>query len=59
MDIKTTKERLERLKRDADNKKLVIKNLKLTLERLDITEYDCKPFIPSIVKSFYNGTLKQ
>ncbi|XP_051156806.1 uncharacterized protein LOC127278907 [Leptopilina boulardi] len=37
-DKKTTEERLQRLRRDADNKKLAIKNLKLALERLDITD---------------------
>lgn len=37
-DRKATEERLQRLRRDADNKRLAIKNLKLALERLDITE---------------------
>ncbi|XP_014614225.1 PREDICTED: uncharacterized protein LOC106792354 [Polistes canadensis] len=37
-DRKATEERLQRLKRDADNKRLAIKNLKLALERLDITD---------------------
>lgn len=37
-DKKVTEDRLQRLKRDADNKRLTIKNLKLALERLDITE---------------------
>ncbi|KAF7385808.1 hypothetical protein HZH66_011650 [Vespula vulgaris] len=37
-DRKATEERLQRLRRDADNKRLAIKNLKLALERLDITD---------------------
>ncbi|XP_043272584.1 uncharacterized protein sprt isoform X2 [Venturia canescens] len=37
-DRKATDERLQRLQRDADNKRLTIKNLKLALERLDITD---------------------
>lgn len=37
-DRKAAEERLQRLRRDADNKRLAIKNLKLALERLDITE---------------------
>lgn len=37
-DRKAADERLQRLRRDADNKRLAIKNLKLALERLDITE---------------------
>ncbi|XP_076161375.1 PDZ domain-containing protein sprite isoform X1 [Ptiloglossa arizonensis] len=37
-DRKVTEERLQRLRRDADNKRLAIKNLKLALERLDITD---------------------
>ncbi|XP_011067329.1 PREDICTED: uncharacterized protein LOC105153895 isoform X1 [Acromyrmex echinatior] len=37
-DRKAAEERLQRLRRDADNKRLAIKNLKLALERLDITD---------------------
>lgn len=37
-DRKTTEERLQRLHRDADNKKLAIKSLKLALERSDNTD---------------------
>ncbi|XP_058800546.1 uncharacterized protein LOC131669581 isoform X2 [Phymastichus coffea] len=37
-DRKASEERLQRLKRDADNKRLTIKNLKLALQRLDITD---------------------
>ncbi|XP_063973612.1 uncharacterized protein Sprt isoform X2 [Diachasmimorpha longicaudata] len=37
-DRKATEERLQRLRRDTDNKRLAIKNLKLALERLDITD---------------------
>ncbi|XP_015595365.1 uncharacterized protein LOC107267778 isoform X2 [Cephus cinctus] len=37
-DRKATEDRLQRLRRDADNKRLAIKNLKLALERLDITD---------------------
>lgn len=37
-DRKNTEERVNKLERDADNKRLAIKNLKLALERLDITE---------------------
>nr|XP_034171164.1 uncharacterized protein LOC117600200 [Osmia lignaria] len=37
-DRKATEERLQRLRRDADNKRLAIKNLKLALERLNITD---------------------
>ncbi|CAL7933743.1 unnamed protein product [Xylocopa violacea] len=37
-DKKATEERLQRLRQDADNKRLAIKNLKLALERLDITD---------------------
>ncbi|KAJ8686422.1 hypothetical protein QAD02_022216, partial [Eretmocerus hayati] len=37
-DKKASEERLHRLKRDADNKRLAIKNLKLALDRLDITD---------------------
>ncbi|XP_034942064.1 uncharacterized protein sprt [Chelonus insularis] len=37
-DKKATEERLQKLGRDADNKRLAIKNLKLALERLDITD---------------------
>ena len=37
-DRKAAEERLQRLRRDADNKRLAIKNLKLALDRLDITE---------------------
>lgn len=35
---KQAEERLNRLKNDTDNKRLAIKNLKMALERLDITE---------------------
>ncbi|KAJ3643474.1 hypothetical protein Zmor_026184 [Zophobas morio] len=35
---KQAEERLSRLKTDVDNKRLAIKNLKMALERLDITE---------------------
>lgn len=35
---KQAEERLTRLKTDIDNKRLAIKNLKMALERLDITE---------------------
>lgn len=35
---KQAEERLTRLKTDTDNKRLTIKNLKMALERLDITE---------------------
>lgn len=35
---KQAEDRLNRLKTDIDNKRLAIKNLKLALERLDITE---------------------
>jgi sulfur dioxygenase len=35
---KQAEERLGRLKTDVDNKRLAIKNLKMALERLDITE---------------------
>lgn len=35
---KQAEERLTRLKTDTDNKRLAIKNLKMALERLDITE---------------------
>lgn len=35
---KQAEERLNRLKIDTDNKRLTIKNLKMALERLDITE---------------------
>lgn len=35
---KQAEERLNRLKTDVDNKRLTIKNLKMALERLDITE---------------------
>lgn len=35
---KQAEERLIRLKMDTDNKRLTIKNLKMALERLDITE---------------------
>lgn len=35
---KQAEERLIRLKTDTDNKRLTIKNLKMALERLDITE---------------------
>lgn len=35
---KQAEERLNRLKTDVDNKRLAIKNLKMALERLDITE---------------------
>jgi len=38
-DRKAAEERLQKLRRDADNKRLAIKNLKLALERLDITEW--------------------
>lgn len=37
-DKKAAEERLQKLRRDADNKRLAIKNLRLALERLDITE---------------------
>ncbi|XP_046482182.1 uncharacterized protein sprt [Neodiprion pinetum] len=37
-DRKAAEDRLQRLRRDADNKRLAIKNLKLALERLDITD---------------------
>ncbi|KAF7988991.1 hypothetical protein HCN44_007301 [Aphidius gifuensis] len=37
-DKKITEDRLQRLKRDSDNKRLTIKNLKFALERLDITD---------------------
>ncbi|XP_057322125.1 uncharacterized protein LOC130665664 isoform X2 [Microplitis mediator] len=37
-DRKNTEERVNKLERDADNKRLAIKNLKLALERLDITD---------------------
>ncbi|KAH0955894.1 hypothetical protein HN011_006817 [Eciton burchellii] len=37
-DRKAAEERLQKLRRDADNKRLAIKNLKLALERLDITD---------------------
>lgn len=36
---KQAEDRLTRLKTDIDNKRLTIKNLKMALERLDITEY--------------------
>lgn len=35
---KQAEERLNRLRTDTDNKRLTIKNLKMALERLDITE---------------------
>lgn len=35
---KQAEDRLNRLKTDIDNKRLTIKNLKMALERLDITE---------------------
>lgn len=35
---KQAEDRLNRLKTDVDNKRLAIKNLKMALERLDITE---------------------
>lgn len=35
---KQAEDRLHRLKLDVDNKRLAIKNLKIALERLDITE---------------------
>lgn len=35
---KQAEDRLNRLKSDIDNKRLAIKNLKMALERLDITE---------------------
>lgn len=35
---KQAEDRLSRLKTDVDNKRLTIKNLKMALERLDITE---------------------
>lgn len=35
---KQAEDRLNRLKTDIDNKRLAIKNLKMALERLDITE---------------------
>lgn len=35
---KQAEERLCRLRNDTDNKRLAIKNLKMALERLDITE---------------------
>lgn len=35
---KQAEDRLNRLKTDVDNKRLTIKNLKMALERLDITE---------------------
>lgn len=35
---KQAEDRLSRLKTDVDNKRLAIKNLKMALERLDITE---------------------
>lgn len=35
---KQAEDRLGRLKTDIDNKRLAIKNLKMALERLDITE---------------------
>ncbi|KAG8036056.1 hypothetical protein G9C98_004635 [Cotesia typhae] len=37
-DRKATEERVNKLEREADNKRLAIKNLKLALERLDITD---------------------
>jgi sulfur dioxygenase len=35
---RSAEERLQRLRLDMDNKRLTIKNLKMALERLDITE---------------------
>ena len=35
---RAAEERLGRLRQDVDNKRLAIKNLKMALERLDITE---------------------
>lgn len=37
-DKQAAEERLQRLKHEMDNKSLIIKNIKLELERLDITE---------------------
>lgn len=50
---KQAEERLSRLKSDTDHKRLTIKNLKMALERLDITEYvhcDCFFLIVNFMK---------
>lgn len=37
-EVETTELELQKFKNDADNKKIIIRNLKIALENLDITE---------------------